>query len=221
MSRARPVGGLWFDRRRASEKATAAQLEELAVAENVTLDDLLEEGLNQGQVLDRLRLAYGENVCPPEVLERARARREAAKREPVCRICEDLGTVCEGRITRHHFVPRWLMLKLDNYQAYAARSRCTIPICVGRHRDLHIDGDRDTPKSIAQFMTDYERAFAQKMLDELYEQIGPSTRDWLDSGGSGREYDWQLIEDYHDGAFRTSRSVATTVEVAGEDRAFG
>lgn len=222
MSRARPVGGLWFDRRRASEKATSEQLELLAASENVSLDDLLDEGLTQGQTLERLREALGQNVIPPEVLERKRAAREAAKREPICRICEKLDTECEGRITRHHFVPRWLMLKLDNYQAYAARSRCTIPICVGRHRDLHLDGDRDTPKSIAQFMTDYERAFAQKMLVELYEQIGPSTREWLDTGGSGREYDWQLIEDFHDGEFRSVSSLRQqAVEVDEGKRIFG
>lgn len=220
MSRARPInfpgGQLWFDRRRASEKATPEQLETLAAIQDRTLDDLLDEGLTQGEVLERLRIALGQSVVPPEVLERKRAAREAAKSEQKCRICSALGTECEGCITRHHFVPRWLMLKLDNYQAYAARRRCTIPICVGRHRDLHLDGDQDTPKSISQFMTYYERRFAQKMLDELYEQIGPNTREWLDTGGSGREYDIQLISDYHAGLFRASRALeGAEIEVPG------
>jgi hypothetical protein len=206
MSRARKIGGIWFDVQRKNEKATAKQLELLAAAENTTLDDLLDEGLNQHECALRLRKALGEGVIPPEVLERQRAAKEAARRQPKCRICDALKTECEGSITRHHFVPRWMMLKLENYQAYAARSRCTIPICVGRHRDLHIDGDEQTPKNIAQFMTDRERAFAQKMLDELFDQTGRSTREWLDTSLT-RDYDAILIEDYHLGAFRNASGV--------------
>lgn len=206
MSRARNIGGLWFDGRRKNEKATASQLQLLAAAEDTTLDDLLDEGLNQKDCAERLRRALGEGVVPPEVLERQRVAREAAARQPICRICDALDTECEGYITRHHFVPRWMMLKLENYQAYAARSKCTIPICVGRHRDLHLDGDTQTPKNIAQFMTDDERAFAQKMLDELFEQIGKSTREWMDTSLT-REYDATLIADYHLGAFRNATGV--------------
>jgi hypothetical protein len=212
MSRARPVGGIWFDRRRSGEKATSEQLELLAASENILIDDLLDEGLRQGEVLDRLREALGEGVIPPEVLERRRAAKEAAKREPVCRICDANDWVCDGSITRHHFVPRWMMLKLENYQAYAARSKCTIPVCVGRHRDLHLDGDTDTPKSIAQFLTDDERVFAQKMLDELFEQVGKSTHEWLDTSLT-REYDARLIEDFHLGAFRNASAHAGPAEL--------
>ena len=61
------------------------------------------------------------------------------------------------------------MLELENYQAYAARSICTIPICIGRHRDLHYRND-GTEKSIVQYLRDHERKFAQKLLDELREQ---------------------------------------------------
>lgn len=202
MSRFKEIGGLPFDKKASHKKATAMQLAALAAAENISLDDLLEEGLTQGEVRRRMTDIFHGEVIPHEVLERKRALREEAKRQPKCRICHELGTKCEGFITRHHFIPRWMMLKLENYQAYAARSKCTIPICIGRHRDLHLDGDTDTPKQIAQYMTDNEREFAQKMLDELYEQVGPSTREWLDTGATGREYDTQLIQDYHAGHFR-------------------
>lgn len=208
MSRYKQIGGLDFDKKASHKKATASQLSGLAAAENIPLDDLLEEGLTQGEVRRRMTDIFHGDVIPPEVMERKRALKEAAKLQPSCRICATLGSDCEGFITRHHFVPRWMMLKLENYQAYAARSRCTIPICIGRHRDLHLDGDTDTPKSIAQFMTVTERQFAQKMLDELYEQVGPSTRNWLDMGATGREYDTQLIQDYHAGDFRRSEDPA-------------
>lgn len=211
MSRYKNIGGLDFDKKASHRKATASQLAALAAAEGISLDDLLEEGLTQGQVRARMTMIFHGDVIPPEVLERKRALKAAARQQPQCRICTALGTDCEGFITRHHFVPRWMMLKLENYQAYAARSKCTIPICIGRHRDLHLDDDIDTPKSIAQYMTDDERAFAQKMLSELFEQVGTSTREWLDTS-LVREYDRILIEDYHLGAFRKASTRAVPVE---------
>lgn len=211
MSRYKNIGGLDFDKKASHKKATAHQLASLAAAEGVSLDDLLEEGLTQGQVRARMTTIFHGDVIPPEVLERKRAMRRAAKEQPACRICASLDTECEGFITRHHFVPRWMMLHLENYQAYAARTKCTIPVCIGRHRDLHLDDDHDTPKSIAQFMTDDERKFAQKMLDELFEQVGTSTREWLDHSIT-REYDRQLLADYHLGAFSSSRSRAVSAE---------
>ncbi len=92
------------------------------------------------------------------------------------------------------------MLQLENYQAYAARVRCTIPICLGRHRDLHIPGDTDTPKSIAPFLNDCERAFAQKMLDELREQH-PAIFNLMLAGDQTR-YEATLVLDYVQGRFR-------------------
>jgi hypothetical protein len=203
MSRARPIGGLWFDKQKANEKATVKQLELLAAAENILMDDLLDEGLRQGEVALRLREALGEGAIPPEVLERRRAAKEAAKNQPGCVICTNLGWECDGAITRHHFVPRWMMLLLENYVAYAARVRCTIPVCVGRHRDLHLRGDTETPKSLAQFMTDAERAFAQKLLDELRQQH-PAVFDLI-MGGDESTYEYVLLRDYHRGAFRVAR----------------
>lgn len=214
MSRARPLAGMWFDQQRNNEKATAEQLELLSAVENVPLDDLLDEGLRQGQIIERLRIALGEGVIPPEVLERRRAAKEKAKTQPVCRICSSFGWTCEGSITRHHFIPRWMMLNLENYQAYAARSRCTIPICVGRHRDLHLRGDTDTPKSIGQFLTDPERKFAQKLLDELKEQH-PAIFD-LVAGGDENTYEAVLITDYIHGAFRKASGHAVSADQSSQ-----
>lgn len=212
MSRARVVGNLWFDVHKNHQKATPEQLDLLAAAENIETDDLLDEGLSQGDCIIRLREALGEGVIPPEVLERKRVAREAARHQPGCRICTTLDLECEGRITRHHFIPRWMMLMLENYVAYASRSKCTIPICVGRHRDLHLRGDKFTPKSIAQFMTDDERKFAQKMLDEFKEQH-PNVFDLI-LGGDESNYEYVLIRDYSTGTFRkaadrTEREVQT------------
>lgn len=220
MSRARPIGGLWFDVQRNNEKATAEQLELLAAVENISLDDLLDEGLRQGQVIDRLRAVLNANVIPADVLERRRLAKELAKQQPACRICSTFDWTCEGSITRHHFVPRWMMLNLENYQAYAARSRCTIPICVGRHRDLHLRGDTDTPKSIAQFLMDPERKFAQKLLDELRAQH-PVIFD-LVAGGDESTYESQLVVDYLHGRFReTSDRKASFGQVRNIESATG
>src|SRR5438128_2648296 len=105
MSRARPIGGLWFDRRLAGAKATSEQLELLAASENVPIDDLLDEGLRQGEVVDRLRIALGENTVPPEILERRREAKRLASMQPRCRICSAFDWECDGSITRHHFIP--------------------------------------------------------------------------------------------------------------------
>lgn len=216
MSRARPIAGHWFDQRKNHHKATSEQLELLAAAENVPIDDILDEGLRQGDIILRLRTALGEGVIPAEVLERRRLAKELASRQPACAICTPLGWECEGSITRHHFVPRWMMLMLDNYQSYAARSRCTAPICVGRHRDLHLRGDTDTPKSIAQFLTPHQREFAQKLLDEFRDQH-PHVFDLI-AGGDDSTYESILIRDFLHGEFRTS---AQEIQIEGRTEATG
>lgn len=200
MSRARPITlpdgtQLWFDRGASNKKATPDQLAWLAAVEDTPIDTLLDEGLSQGHVLMRLRNVLTPGVIPLDIIERRRKAREEARKQPACRICTTLGFECDGDITRHHFVPRWMMLELENYAAYAARSKCTIPICIGRHRDLHLDDDTETPKSIAQFMTDDERKFAQKMLEEL-EWQHPSMFKFIRNGAAGKEYERQLIEDF-------------------------
>jgi hypothetical protein len=207
MSRARPllINGEqhWFDTKFNNRKATAEQLELLAAVDAVPLDDLLDEGLSQGQVITRLREALHGDLIPPEVMERRLARKAEAALQPQCRICTPTGEECEGEITRHHFIPRWIMRELDNYVAYAARSRCTIPICVGRHRDLHYRSD-EAPKSIIPYLTDAERAFGAKLLDELREQH-PKIFDLL-AGGDQSTYEGQLVRDYLSGRFHAARS---------------
>lgn len=198
MSRARPIYGLWFDKKQNHAKATVGQLEALADAEDVPLDDLLDEGLIQAEVLHRLRLAEG-HIPPPEILRKRQEARKKAESRSVCRICDTLGWTCEGPITKHHFVPRWMMLLLDNYQAYSVRAKCTIPVCVGRHRDLHLRGDTQTPKDIVVFLNNEERSFAQKMLNELREQH-PKVFDLI-AGGDESTYEYYLIEDYLKGYF--------------------
>jgi hypothetical protein len=201
VSRARPYEFddqvVWFNV--TDPVATVEQLELLADIEEVPLDDLLDEGLGQRAVLRRLH--ENDGLIPQHVLDRRRQR----LLEPsgaVCRWCDPRGLSCEGSTTKHHYVPRWLMLLLENYQAYAPRSLCTIPICLGRHRDLHLRYGSD--KSIATCLDDRERWFAQKLLDELREQH-PAIFELL-AGGSRDSYEGQLLRDYFAGAFRRSEA---------------
>lgn len=218
MSRSRPFidprngEEIWFDQR---ARATAAQLELLADIEGIDLDDLLDEDISQRQVLYRLRVVTEGDLIPPEVLARRQERIRLAELDPICRICDSLGWECEGRITRHHYVPRWMMLLLENYQAYAARSKCTVPICVGRHRDLHLRGSENGPKSIIPFLTVDERRFAQKMLDELRHER-PHIWELLE-GGDENTYEWQLLRDYHLGEFRHGEN-AFVLESTEDDK---
>jgi hypothetical protein len=211
MSRARPIEIAgeqhWFDTKQNSQRATASQLSLLAAVEGIAVDDLLDESLSQGQVLTRLRETLHGNLIPLAVLKERRKRQEAARQEPVCRICDAQGWDCEGEITRHHFIPRWIMRELENYVAYAARSRCTIPICIGRHRDLHFR-DGEGGKSIVPCLTDDERAFGVKLLDELAEQHPKIFA--LISGGDETTYEGQLLKDYREGAFHRD-----TLRIAG------
>jgi hypothetical protein len=203
MSRARPFeheGEIyWFDQK---ARATAEQLELLADYEGVDLDDLLDEGLMQKQVIYRLRQAQSPGLIPEHVIAQRRERELTHGALPACRICSLNGWQCEGRTTRHHFVPRWLMLELDNYNAYSARSICTIPICVGRHRDLHLRDD--APKSIVPYLRDHERKFAQRMLDDLRDQR-PKIFDLM-AGGDQKSYEYQLIRDYQQGLFASAEN---------------
>lgn len=208
MSRARPIGGLWFDTQQNGKACKVEHLELLAAAENISVDDLLDESLNQGELIRRLRIALGEGVIPAEVLDQMRLRKADAANQAQCRICDTHGWECEGSITRHHFVPRWLMLLLENYQAYAPRRTCTIPICIGRHRDLHARDDQPG-KSIVQYLTDDERTFAQKMIQELEEQH-PATFKLL-AAGDETVYEAQLIRDYLSGGFTHQESKSVGV----------
>lgn len=197
MSRARSliIDGqeIWFDTKVNGRRASIAQMELLADAEGLSDDDLLDEDLTQGEALLRLREALGQGVVPPYVMERRRMRRAESQHSAACRICSAYGWECEGRMTRHHFVPRWLMRELQNYEDYAARSKCTIPICFGRHRDLHTRGVGD--KSIVPYLTEDEKRFAHRMLDELREEH-PKIFDLLAGGQESESYEACLIRDY-------------------------
>lgn len=184
---------IWFDYK--NPAPTVAQLEALADYTGTPIDDLLDAGLTQKKVAGQLFELQNSDLIPPEVLERRRQRAAEQADAPACRWCHRYGTECEGSITRHHFVPRWMMLMLENYQAYASRSMCTIPICLARHRDLHTR--RDNPKSIVGCLNLQERMLAQKMLDELREQHS-ATFDLI-AGGDEHSYEAQLLRDYLNG----------------------
>jgi hypothetical protein len=183
----------WFDYK---SPADVKHLELLADVTRIDLDDILEENLSQRQVLYRLH--QFDNLIPENVLVERRERREQARQDPACRICSQHGWECDGRITRHHFVPKWLMRELAHYNRYAARSKCTIPVCVGRHQDLHYRGIGD--KSIADYLTDEERALTEAMLKELKEER-PVIFDLMASGTTD-SYEYSLIRDFQLGKFR-------------------
>ena len=200
MSRARSIKlngeTHWFDTRNDHRKASAEQLELLAAVEDISIDDLVDAGLSQGEVILRIREAIGGQIIPDEVLERKQRRKREAQKQPVCVICGK-----KGDSTKHHFVPRWLMRELENYQAYSARSICTIPICVECHRDLHMrNGQGAEDKSIVPYLNANEKALAQKMLDDLKDQH-PKIFDLI-TGGDQTTYEGQLLRDYHAGLFR-------------------
>jgi hypothetical protein len=205
MSRARSItyGGRthWFDTSLDGQPAQAEQLELLIDATGVDLDEILDSDLTQGQVKLALHEALHGEVVPPEVLERKRQRKTAQRLRPPCRICG-----VEGKSTKHHFIPRWIMRELENYQTYAPRSICTIPLCVDCHRDLH-DRTTDVPgKSIVSYLKPREAALAQRILDDLKEQR-PGIFDLI-AAGNEYTYEYVLVKDYRAGEFtRLARGV--------------
>lgn len=202
MSRARSIEygdeQHWFDTSANGSAARTRDLELLAAVENLDPDDLLDEGLNQGQVIERLRAGLGQGTIPAKVIERRRLRKLQDERQRECRLCVMDGRACEGKITRHHFVTRWLMKELENYNAYARRDRCTIPICMERHRDLHMR--QANGKSISYYLTDEERHFVEKMLTELEEQH-PKIMKLIRKGDPEVSYEARLIRDFDEGKF--------------------
>lgn len=199
MSRARdwthPITGevLWFDAY--DSEATVEQLEVLAEMEDADIDDLLDERLSTRAVLYRLN--HNSGLIPHEIIEQKRARVQSTQRPLVCRYHDDPDD-CEGAITRHHFVPRWLMLELPDYINYAPRVYCTIPACVGWHRFLHIR-DGDSNKSIAPYLTEAERDIADHLIESL-KDVRPVLFDLI-AHGDDTSYEWQLIHDWQEGKF--------------------
>lgn len=215
MSRARSINHNgeehWFDTSINGAPARPNQLELLAAVQNIDLDDLLDEGLNQGEVIDQLRCALGQGgtiVIPESILERQRLRREQAQSQRICRAHPN-NEECEGRITRHHFVTKWLMKELENYNSYSRRDKCTIPLCVGFHRDLHMRQAGD--KSIIQYLTDEDKFWAQKMLEELEEQH-PKIIRLIRRGDPEISYEARLIRDYDEGKFEVGADLTNSWE---------
>lgn len=200
MSRARdwqhPITGetYWFDAH--ESEATVEQLELLAEQEDIEIDDLLDARLSTRAVLYRLNHSSG--LIPLDIVERKKARALENQRPLVCRYHND-PEECEGSITRHHFVPRWLMLELPDYINYAPRSYCTIPACVGWHRFLHRRESSSGNKSIAPYLSDAERDIADHLIESLKE-VRPVLFDLIASG-DGNSYEWQLIHDWQEGKF--------------------
>lgn len=195
MSRARSIiidgREIWFDTSLDGQPARPDQLELLMDATGVELDDLLDTDLTQGQCILAIREAIHGNVIPPEVMERKRQRRVG---KPQCRMCDRKG------ITKHHFVPRWIMLLLGNYQTYAPRSICTIPLCVECHYSIH---DRSLNlyegKSIVEYLKPHEAEMAQQILDDLKSQH-PGVYDLI-AGGNAHAYEYVTISDHIAGRF--------------------
>jgi hypothetical protein len=194
VSRARPIQGHWFDMNRNSQKATAEQLELLATVEDAELDDLLEEVLSQGDVVDRLRAHLGQTI-PPEVLVRRQKWREERQRDKDCRICGK-----KGDSTQHHFVNRWILKSLDGYERHwASRQRNCIPVCIDCHRDLH--SRSNGPHSIASYLTDEEKGYAESAIMALFDQ---HPRLFLMMArGDDSVYETRLIRDFIEGKFDT------------------
>src|ERR1039458_8887252 len=109
MSRARKVGGRWFDVNKNAHKASVEQVKLLASVQDISIDDMLDEQLSQGEVIVILRKELGEDRVPPEIEERRNRDRASRQKAPKCRICKK-----EGDSTKHHFVNRWILSELSN-----------------------------------------------------------------------------------------------------------
>lgn len=186
----------WFDSY--DSEATVEQLEVLAEMEGAEIDDLLDERLSTRTVLWRLN--HNSGLIPYEIIEQKKARVLSQQRPLVCRFHDD-PVNCEGTITRHHFVPRWLMLELPDYINYAPRSYCTIPACVGWHRSLHLRDGQDN-KSIAPYLTEAECDIVDHLIESLKE-VRPVLFDLI-AHGNNSSYEYTLIHDWLEGKFTHS-----------------
>lgn len=205
MSRARKITidgeTHWFEVR--GSKATDRQLELLASVEDTDLEELLEASITQAEVLNRLRLAMGQTI-PHDALLRRQKWRKQRSFAPPCRICGK-----KGDSTRHHFVNKWILKELDQYRTrWSNRRENCIPVCIDCHRDLH---DRSNgPVSIAKYLTDAEKAFANHALEQLAEER-PKLIILL-ARGDDSVYEARLIKDWFEGYFDSdARSAGTSL----------
>ncbi len=198
MSRARPITlpdgeEIWFDVSRNGQQASVEDLSLLASVEDIELDDLLDESLTRGDVLRRLRDALGQGQVPADVEMRRNAARVLRQQAPKCRICG-----VDGDSTKHHFVNRWIMRELSNYDEVGSRSKCTIPVCRACHIDLH---DRNTPTyCIVPFLSEDERRFARDLIESLRREH-PKVLELLLDGDGESVYEARLIQDWAAGRF--------------------
>ncbi len=172
---------------KAAEDATVEQLELLSAAEKVSIDDLLEEVLTQGDVVHRLRDHFGQTI-PDSVLQRRQDDRQERSRAKECRVCGRTGDS-----TQHHFINRWILKQLDGYQhRWASRTVNCIPVCIHCHRDLH--SRQKGAHSIAPYLSDDERDFAERAIQALYEE---KPKLWLlIARGDEDVYETKLMRDW-------------------------
>ena len=205
MSRARSIEFAgethWFDTNENHKKATDQQLELLAMAEDIDLEDLLESVVTQGDFIKRLREALGQDVIPLDVLRRRQEWRAERRSAPNCRMCGKIGDS-----TRHHFVNRWILRELENYtQKWADRKVNCIPVCIDCHRDLH---DRTgTAKSIADKLTPAEKRYAASALAQLAQERPKLLL--LIAKGDDSVYEARLVKDWIEGHFEVRPAEAS------------
>jgi hypothetical protein len=208
MSRARPIRipghpVLWMDMQRNNQPATHDQLELLCSVLDIELDDLLDEVTTQGDVVKRLREHLGESRVPDHILVRRERFREQRQALPKCRVCEQ-----EGDSTKHHFVNKWILRELSNYnQKWADRSKNCIPVCIDCHRDLH--NRNNGPVSIADRLTDSEKRFVEAALSALAEERPKLLI--LIARGDDSVYEARLVKDWIEGRFKPAEDVEQDV----------
>lgn len=198
MSRARPVTigdeQIWFDTAKNGERARPQHLELLALVEDIDIDDLLDEHIVQGTVIQRLRDALGQNAIPESILRRREEWREARHRDEPCRICGEAGDS-----TKHHYVNRWILKELVDYAwKWSPRARNCIPVCLRCHRNLH--ERQGEAKSIVPYLNEGEKAFAETALEALSKER-PSLLILL-ARGDDSVYESRLLKDWISGSFR-------------------
>lgn len=202
MSRARPITingeTHWFDTDKNHRKATDKQLELLSTVEQVELEDLLESNITQGETLNRLREALGQNPIPMEILARRQAFRKERATQPPCRMCGKLGDS-----TKHHFVNKWILKELESYERkWSNRKENCIPLCINCHRNLHYR--YNGPVSIAEYLTDSEKAYADRALTALAEERPKLLI--LIAKGDDSVYEARLIKDWFEGKFNIAHA---------------
>lgn len=187
---------IWFDTAKNGERAKPEHLELLALVEDIDIDDLLDEHIIQGTVIQRLRDALGQNSIPEDILKRREKWREARHLDEPCRICGK-----EGDSTKHHYVNRWILKELVDYAwRWSPRTRNCIPVCLKCHRNLH---EREgEAKSIVPYLDADEKAFAETALEALSKER-PALVILL-ARGDDSVYESRLLKDWINGAFKAT-----------------